>query len=164
MILLLTNRKDITADFVVTELRRRCVPFFRFNTEDFPQKTMINILFPYKKTNGYISTCKGKMISFDDIKSVWYRRPSPPIIDGGLDKKEEEFCKAECQRTLYGIWYNLDCFWVSKPQSIYYAENKISQLIKAKQVGFEIPKTMISNNPKEIFEFYRVCFSSFYEF
>ncbi len=36
MILLATNKRDITTDFIVLELRRRGAPFVRFNTEDAP--------------------------------------------------------------------------------------------------------------------------------
>ncbi|PIK74029.1 hypothetical protein CS379_04885, partial [Methylobacterium frigidaeris] len=34
MILLVTNRTDITTDHVIAELRRRDLKFFRLNTED----------------------------------------------------------------------------------------------------------------------------------
>ena len=33
MLLLVTNRRDITIDYVVAELKRRQTPFFRLNTE-----------------------------------------------------------------------------------------------------------------------------------
>lgn len=33
MILLVTNRRDVTTDFVVAELSRRGQSFFRFNTD-----------------------------------------------------------------------------------------------------------------------------------
>ena len=36
MILLATNKRDITTDFIVLELRRRGLPFHRLNTEDLP--------------------------------------------------------------------------------------------------------------------------------
>ncbi len=34
MTLLVTNRRDVTTDFVVAALRRRDSPYVRFNTED----------------------------------------------------------------------------------------------------------------------------------
>lgn len=36
MILIVTNRTDYTADWLVLELERRGCAFTRFNTEDFP--------------------------------------------------------------------------------------------------------------------------------
>ena len=36
MILIVTNKRDITSDFIVLELRRRGVPFYRLNSEDIP--------------------------------------------------------------------------------------------------------------------------------
>lgn len=37
MLLLVTNRRDITMDYVVAELHRREQPFVRLNTELLPQ-------------------------------------------------------------------------------------------------------------------------------
>lgn len=157
MILLLTNKEDITADFVVLELKRRNVNFFRFNTEDFPQKIRIKIGFHNDKLEGCFCTHNNKIIPFSSIKSIWYRRPSPAKLGEKLKREESIFCIKECQQSLNGIWHNLKCFWVSEPQKIHYAENKITQLTIAQKIGFKIPETLISNNPEEIIRFYNNC-------
>lgn len=157
MIILLTNRNDITADFVVLELKKREVEFFRFNTEDFPQKVRINIGFRYDRLEGCFYTHHNKIIPFSSIKSIWYRRPNPPNPNKKIKGGERTFCIKECQQTLNGIWHHLNCFWVSEPQKIHYAENKITQLIIAKKLGFKIPKTLISNNAEDIRTFYNKC-------
>ena len=33
MILIVSNERDITSDYVVLELRRRCISYFRLNSE-----------------------------------------------------------------------------------------------------------------------------------
>ena len=45
MILIITNKEDLTADYVVLELTRRNIPFFRFNTEDYPEKVFITLKY-----------------------------------------------------------------------------------------------------------------------
>ena len=38
MIIILTNKADVTSDFVVRELRNQRLEYYRLNTEDIPQK------------------------------------------------------------------------------------------------------------------------------
>ena len=44
-VLILTNKHDITADFVVIELQKRGKGYIRFNTEDFPGRTSGSVYF-----------------------------------------------------------------------------------------------------------------------
>lgn len=46
MLLLVTNRRDITIDYVVAELKHRQTPFFRLNTEDLPTARCTMAAFP----------------------------------------------------------------------------------------------------------------------
>ncbi len=154
MILLLTNKEDITADFVVLELQKRGVDYFRFNTEDFPKNVQISIDYA-NDFSGFFSILKDKKrLLFKDIKSVWYRRPVLPVPDTKIPDRLKSFCIKESFAALNGVWANLDCFWISNPRNIYNAESKITQLIAARQLGFNIPNTIISNNPEDISDFY----------
>ncbi|MGE9313801.1 ATP-grasp domain-containing protein [Niabella sp. CJ426] len=44
--------------------------------------------------------------------------------------------------------------WLSHPDKIYKAENKLLQLKYAKEIGFNVPHTLISTQPDEIRDFY----------
>ena len=68
MILIVTNKKDYTADFVIVELNRRGIPYIRFNTEDFPQYYSIT----WTTSKAIIKTQKQRSlhINFDDVNSV----------------------------------------------------------------------------------------------
>lgn len=157
MILIVTNREDITADFVVLELKRRKEVFYRFNTEDFPEKVNINIIPNETKFDGffYFKTSRTK-ICFSSIKSIWYRRPVLPVIKGVTDRFKG-YSIREAIATLRGVWENLDCFWVNKPININQAENKLTQLKLASQIGFLTPQTIVSNDVNEIIEFKNQC-------
>ncbi len=37
MILLVSNKRDITMDYIVVELKKRGIKYFRLNTEDLPR-------------------------------------------------------------------------------------------------------------------------------
>ncbi len=128
------------------------------NTEDFPQclKLSLNI-----RNNNFI---RGTFLSdtinlpLEDIRSIWYRRPSLPAFDDvEMDPGVREFCTKESYYALEGLWASLDVFWVSDPFNIRKAENKSFQLHQASGIGFLIPRTLISNNPQEIKGFFEQC-------
>ncbi|PRX29276.1 glutathione synthase/RimK-type ligase-like ATP-grasp enzyme [Orenia metallireducens] len=156
MILIITNKEDITADYVVLELQKRNIEYIRINTEDFPTKSFSSVIF--NKNTELIFNTPNKKINLSKIKSVWYRRPIKPNIDSSIKNEAvREFCLNEARDFLRGLWYSLDCFWVSDMEAIRKAEHKIYQLKIAKELGLNIPKTIISNNPEKVERFYHNC-------
>lgn len=146
MILIVTNRKDITADFVVLELKKRRENFVRFNTEDFPEKVNVEVRFKKGKLYGQFRFFdSNRAVSLTSIKSVWYRRPTLPVFRN-VKPRYRKFCAQESITLLNGIWSALDVFWVSNPKNIYFAENKLIQLKLASDIGLLIPPTLISND------------------
>ena len=155
MILIVTNKGDYTADFLILELNDREIDFVRFNTEDFPVRSSVNLEINTDKITGHI-ICDGRKVELSDITSVWYRRPvsSIPHVDI-TDEEDRKFVISECHDTLAGLWKLIDCFWVSHPECLARAESKILQLREANQIGFHVPKTLITSEPS--------CISGFYE-
>jgi glutathione synthase/RimK-type ligase-like ATP-grasp enzyme len=153
MILIVTNRQDQTADFLILELKRRKAEYLRFNTEDFPQRVSIVWELKNQELDGYLAFPNRKL-QFSQIKSVWYRRPVNPIPNGDLDDESRNFVTIESLSTLDGLWRTLACFWVSKPDNIRIAENKLFQLCQAKQMGFQIPETIVTNDSGAAKAFY----------
>jgi glutathione synthase/RimK-type ligase-like ATP-grasp enzyme len=110
-----------------------------------------------QEIHGYFLHSKGK-VGLDEIGSIWYRRPVTPVPSDDISNgPAKEFCITESKEFLEGVWKNLDCFWVSKPDSIRKAENKLYQLKVASQLGFLVPKTIITNNPDELSSFFEFC-------
>jgi hypothetical protein len=154
MILIVTNREDITADFVVLELKKRKEAFIRFNTEDFPEKVKVEAYFKKEKLQGqFMFVESNRTVPFSLIKSVWYRRPTLPIFKN-IKPMYRKFCIQESVTLLNGIWGALDAFWLSKPKNIYFAENKVNQLVAASRIGLLIPPTLISNDYDKIRSFF----------
>ena len=154
MIIIVTNRKDHTADFLILELQKRQADYVRFNTEDFPQ--LVQVVWQMDRTDfeGYFSFPKTR-VDFKDIRSIWYRRPVPPVPSAAIeDPAAYEFALAESQAAIDGIWRNIDCFWVSHPDNLRKAELKLYQLKVAAQVGFQLWPTILTNNPETAQAFY----------
>ncbi len=155
MILIVTNRQDQTVDYLIVELKRRGVDYLRFNTEDYPRHVKVAWEFDGHGFHGYFTFPKRKLL-FEEITSVWYRRPVSPIPAPEVtDEEDRIFIIEESRTALEGILRTLDCFWVSNPDALRIAENKLHQLRVAKQVGFTIYPTIITNDPKTAEEFYQ---------
>ncbi len=155
MIVIVTNREDYTADYLILELQRRRVEYVRFNVEDFPQRASIVWSLRGGKLDGHFDFPR-RRVDFGEITSIWYRRPVPPVPSSGItDSTDFEFAATESQAALDGLWRSLDCFWVSHPDSLRRAEIKLYQLKVAVGLGFEIPATIVTNDPTEARSFYQ---------
>lgn len=155
MILIVTNRQDYTADFLILELQRRKAEYARLNTEDFPSRVQIAWEMSSDRIDGCFRFPK-KRINFTEISSVWYRRPVAPVPDFRItDTEDRSYVKDESIAALDGLWSALDCLWVSQPNNIRVAEVKLSQLKIARQLGFNVPRTIVTNNPSSARGFIR---------
>jgi glutathione synthase/RimK-type ligase-like ATP-grasp enzyme len=160
MILIISNTEDVTTDFLVREIRKRNIEFARLNTDEFPNNGIGVSTFGFgdKDIRTLYFGGREKKIDFDCINSVIYRRPVPPIADQSIKSPYvKKYCVDENYEFLRGLWYSLDCYWMSDPEAIRKAEHKINQLKIATKLDFKIPKTLITNSPLEVTAFYKEC-------
>jgi glutathione synthase/RimK-type ligase-like ATP-grasp enzyme len=143
MILIITNKDDLTTDYVVNELNKMGVEYFRFNTEDISHRIKINIDFA--KGSWFYDKVTEMTYPIKNFKSVYYRRPGSIYLKTGVYGLDE-YINTESNALLDGLYRLLDNkFWVSNVFKIRAAENKIYQLSLAKEIGFNIPNTYITN-------------------
>lgn len=148
MLLLVTNRDDITADWLVLELRRRGTPFVRFNTEDYP--TRVRLHWTPSRASLVID---GREIAADAVTGVWWRRALPPQLDAALSETEEAWAAGEALAALKGFWGSVDARWVNPPVGNIEADCKPEQLRRAAHIGLDVPPTLITNDVKSAREF-----------
>lgn len=146
MILLITNKEDITTDFIVKRLVEKNKQFYRLNTEDIIENIKINLNI----NEGFFlikDTKVSKYIHSNQIESVYFRRPKLPNINNdNFTIGEKRFFLNEINYLLEGVYSILNnAFWVSQVSAIRIAENKILQLIRAREIGFNVPNSIISN-------------------
>ena len=147
-VLILTNKDDITVDFVVRELKERKINYYRLNTEDIPAIVSINFDI---NNNEYklLDRMKNIEINLLDFDSVYFRRPSISDMSHIEEVNDSEmyYLKSELTFVLEGIYKVLrDKYWLNNVYDIREAENKIYQLEIAKNMGFNIPRAVISND------------------
>lgn len=150
MILLVTNKRDLTTDFIVVELKRRGVEFFRFNTEDMPSASVV-----FKSAKGEWTLSLGRrVIALRDVQAAYYRRPGTPEISEDVgDQPTKDYLLSEWSSLLRSLWNALEGRWLNSPFSILRAEDKPRQLAEAVALGFDVPDTLISNDFDEAVAF-----------
>jgi glutathione synthase/RimK-type ligase-like ATP-grasp enzyme len=160
MILLISNTQDLTCDFVVREIRERGLEFARLNTDEFPTNGFGVATFGRGQSPRRVIRWKNRerILDFDQISSVLYRRPVPPVPDDKITNLAvRKFCQDESYDFLRGMWFSLNAYWISHPEAIRRAEHKITQLTIAQQLSFNIPKTLVTNDPDEVRAFFSSC-------
>lgn len=157
-IVIVTEQFDPHTDDVIRALRQMGHEPIRLNTNDIPLNVLISFYITDHDYDGTIKiTANGRSIDITDIRSIWWRRPSDFPLPSNLSEQEREFAKTEIQHTLNGLWASTDCYWMSFPSKIREASWKMGQLKRASQLGFEIPRTLITNDPNEALGFYDMC-------
>lgn len=154
MILILSNKWDVSIDFVIKELRARKHPFLRINTEDF-----INNKATISLPDFHVSITKGSQ-TYDlteNVRVIWNRRPGKVFDDIPKESRPTQ----AVQKYVNDQWYSWlealqlinNVTWINHPQANDAMENKIRQLRLAKELGFNIPNTIFSNDPSAANDF-----------
>ncbi len=91
---------------------------------------------------------EGKVI---DPTSVWYRKPAPLTFKNGMALDVAAFAERESEifwRNAFSLFPS-SSLWVNNPVALQKSELKSLQLIYAKECGFEVAPTIITNDPAE---------------
>ncbi len=153
MLLIITNKDDLTADFLITRLLELDKPYFRLNSEDLTDAEYYFYLHRDSISNRIMVA--GKQLDLDSVKCVWYRRKlwvNPPET---VVPEQRRFVAGEIVNLVEGLVANPNILWVNPMDAVTLAERKVYQLRIAHQLGFTIPQTIISNNSDQLRRFYK---------
>jgi MvdC family ATP-grasp ribosomal peptide maturase len=156
VVLLITHSGDFfTIDRVAQALSRKGAKPIRLNTDKFPLEVQLTTHFD-KSEIYYNLEFDDHSISTEQVRSVWMRRIWEPLLSEELAPQYREACVRESQVTLEGFWDGLrQALWVDDLQRINYANNKLRQLRIASEVGFVIPRSLITNKAEFVREFFQ---------
>jgi hypothetical protein len=157
-VLILSSLFEPNVNHVVRRLEERGVRWFRFNTESFPLLCRGQLQFFDDERPHFQLAVDDQVIDSRTVASVWYRRQSDPVLPEALDLKDREFVRVECLGYLNSIYYCLDhCLWVNPCWPERLAADKTRQLVLAKSVGLSVPRTLVTNDPQAVREFFKQC-------
>ncbi|MGH7172868.1 MAG: MvdC/MvdD family ATP grasp protein [Gemmataceae bacterium] len=155
--MVISNGSDVTTDRVVGYLAKRTAYVLRLNTEEFPEQVGLSLHFR-DDVDAHILVIGGERVPLDCVNAVWVRRPWAPEASPNLGAEDRDFAARESAHVLRGIWHLLgDRFWVNPRPAEMSAEHKPYQLALAAEIGFEVPRTLITNSPTEAVQFFERC-------
>ena len=104
-----------------------------------------------------IATNNGGIL-LSELTSIWWRRPSRFVLGDDLasDEQVSQFCWRECESFFKGSIDAANVNVVNHP-SVERAATKPVQLVTAENCGLAIPRTIMSNDPAAIREFWEEC-------
>jgi hypothetical protein len=87
-----------------------------------------------------------KNYRLSSVRSAWFRHPD--LLDLGLgDKAKQLTLEQEVSAIQESLWQQIpDNAWMNHPEKMKRAQAKLSQLVLAKELGFAIPQTIVSND------------------
>lgn len=152
MVLIMTDRFDAHADFVIEKLKAESVPYYRFNLD---VESLKNTFVSFRNGVWNIRNEFGE-ISTDKVSCVWFRKAFVELLLDEKDITEPNFkiWKGEWNKTLLGIQNSLKKLPCLNPlRKAFKGENKFYQMDVASEVGFEMPDTLVSNDRQTILKF-----------
>ena len=106
--------------------------------------------------SAYYIIVDGMVYRADDFSAIWYMHPRLPKELLEIEPAEiRPFAKKQFHSMRQGLW----CIfrgkkWINDPWNANIAENKIWQLTLASKIGFLVPGTIVTSDPKRVTTFY----------
>ena len=154
-VLIVSNSLDAHADEIERRLQKHSFPVVRLNTDKFMSEC-IKLHFQCDIKQSYLEI-NGVQNNLYDFVSILYRRPEQ-LETGVTDSYQKVFAEKESGELLKQLYQiPLPVLWVSRLDSLKVARRKLPQLLTAKRLGMNIPKTIVTNSPEEVRCFFREC-------
>lgn len=153
MILIVTNARDVTADFLIEHLVRERIDFFRLNTEEVPQ--LVSVELQCDRGVGARLTKGSVSLSLETVTSVWWRRPVTPALSPAAPEQFRSYLENEAGAAVGGLLRTISGLWVNHPEVNATASFKLYQLARAFELGWQIPRTVVTSRPEAARAFVR---------
>lgn len=147
-VLLLTHSADhYTVDRVAQEVSRRGATPVRVDTDDFPSELELVVALGPEGDELALRTAAGELRA-EQIRAAWVRRLRAPRLSDELEPVWRESCQREARAALNGFLEGLEaagCRFINPLSLGEGADNKPRQLRLARELGLEVPRTLVTN-------------------
>jgi glutathione synthase/RimK-type ligase-like ATP-grasp enzyme len=149
-VLVLTHAADhFVIERVAEALTRRGARAFRFDTDLFPGEARLSARAGADPAHRLL--CRGEELDLERVSAVWLRKIWTPRLDERLDPKLRAGALRESAAALLGFLDGLHrARWIDPPDAVRGAENKLRQLRIASEVGLDVPRTLMTNDPEAV--------------
>lgn len=155
MILVISSTSDEHAEAVRRELASMGAPAALLDLSTFPTSLSLAVRYDDGKPPRFtLDPVDGQPLDLATVGAIWWRRPQPFRLDPGIGRpSHRDFAYGESAEAFAGLWQTLDPFWINHPTRDRVAARKLHQLRLAREIGLDIPATLITNEPDEAREF-----------
>lgn len=142
-VLVLANLHDFSTDKVCVELATADVPFLRLNRDGMAD-VRVRLDPLAARLDVY---AEGQQWSVDStVRSVWFRQPTYlRNPDGRVIPAADQLERSQWMAFIRALSV-FETRWVNDPAATYRAESKAWQLRIAREAGFDVPATLITND------------------
>ncbi len=146
-VLIVSGTGDWSAKEVAQRLDARGVACSWLDPAEFPQDVRV-VARLGKGWQGRVETPHGAF-RWEEVSSVFYRRPRDFIMPAGMSEPEKRFARAQARVGLGGVLASLPVRWINHPSALADCEYKPWQLDLAAKVGLRVPATVVTNDREE---------------
>src|SRR5689334_10131696 len=156
MIVVLSRDDDVHADAVESELRRMDASVFRFDPARYPAQMDLSVRIDQHGCASVVLRDGAAEIAFDEVTAVLWRRPQRPRASAAIPGRAAAVeVEAEAADVCADVWELLDAPFVpATPGVLARAARKLRQLSLAGRLGFEVPDTLVTNDPEAFLDQY----------
>lgn len=156
VILIITSVDDGHANAVIKHLNKSGANFLRINTDELLDGVS-SITWQEKNNHYYFHYFNGHLdLSFDCVKSIYYRRPTKPTLTNFSTSHQSEVFIDESWSGLHSILFSMpEARWFGHPHidkinSSKLKQKRIADVLKRGSYKIKTPDTILSNNPEEL--------------
>jgi glutathione synthase/RimK-type ligase-like ATP-grasp enzyme len=154
-VLILSTHVDHEADIVCIELLRKGIDYVRLNVEDIPYTLSITNSVDQDSDTDCKIKLESRIINLSDISAVWLRDFDYELDHSNSNDLSTTFIFQQWSDALQILCSTLEHGWINSLEATYRSNNRVKQLTYANKAGFNIPSTLITNDPKRARSFYR---------
>jgi len=155
VVLILSTNNDPHATAVAQELTDMKVSWRLWDYSQFIRST--SITYDVNASNAQNRRMRfpdGETLHFEDLQSIWFRRPGKVTAKPMPEPWVEEMIINETRNTLSGILRSQKCLLVNHPGKDAESLYKLSQLDAAYEAGLLVPETLVTSEPDAARRFY----------
>jgi glutathione synthase/RimK-type ligase-like ATP-grasp enzyme len=147
-VLILTREWDPEADLVGLELFARGINYIRLNVEDIPDNFRYSCDISGSLARVRFSVCDEE-VAASDVRVVLFRHFRPSLLSSRSPETTfaDTFSNEQWHAAFRILKEALQCVWINDYDAIQAAYNRARQLEAARECGFSIPRTLITNDP-----------------
>lgn len=137
--------------------------YLKLNPREFPANAALSVRCGMEDDPRLFLRYRHREVELSQVKSVWDLSRARPTAAPGV-REEHQYWVAECSSRWLGECLEcLDCLFLPANHDqravlqTPSGHNKLYQLAIAGQIGFSVPRTLVTNSPAEFLKLYHDC-------